>query len=119
MDPLSSIFNVAAYAVPAAAALITGIAALKSSMFTNRQQQETLITRFGKHTRTVKDPGLGFKVPFLDKITSRVSTDRQQTDQTLQVKTKDNLFVNIPFAVQYQVEDTGKFYFGNKDAVAG
>lgn len=96
---------------------ITGIAALISSAFSAGQQREMLITRFGKHIDTIKEPGLHFKMPFIDRAIE-VQTDLQQSSEKLSTKTKDDLFVDLPIAVQFQVEDTAKFYFKNHDAVA-
>src|SRR5687768_4126800 len=115
---LQQAFNMAAQAAPWVAFGITALAAAKSAIFTNKQQQETLITRFGKHIRTVQEPGLNVKVPFIDKIAKVIGTDLLQASEKLATKTKDDLFVELPIAVQFKVTDSPKFYFKNRDATA-
>ena len=74
--------------VVAAAALV--IASM--SFFTVDEREKVLVTRFGEISRTVSDPGLYFKLPIADAITSiedRVvlweNNDRPVQDKTSQV----------------------------------
>lgn len=105
-----------------AAGMIAGgavaLTTLASTLFYCRQQQEVLVTRFGKHIRTVQDPGIKAKVPFIDKIAARIGTDTQQVTETLKTKTKDDLFVGLPIAIQFQVVDAPRYYFMNRDPIA-
>lgn len=114
---LSSIFTMAAYGVGYLSAGLFALSALRSTFFTSQQQQETLVTRFGKHIRTIKEPGLRVKIPFIDKIAKRIGMDLCQTTETLKTKTKDDLFTDLPIAIQYQITDSARFYFQNRDAV--
>ncbi len=120
MDPatLSFAFNVAAQVIGYGTAAVAALLTARSGFFINKQQQESLITRFGKHTRTVQDPGLHLKVPFIDKIAKVLGTDLLQASEKLATKTKDDLFVELPITVQYQLADSAKFYFKNRDAGA-
>jgi regulator of protease activity HflC (stomatin/prohibitin superfamily) len=114
MESLVGIFSTAA----AYAAMGGGIyATLKSTLFTNQQQQQVLITRFGKHIRTVTEAGLSAKIPFIDKIAHRVGMDVVQSSENLETKTKDDLFVKLPISVQYEVSDSALFKFKNRNAV--
>jgi regulator of protease activity HflC (stomatin/prohibitin superfamily) len=110
---LSFAFNAAAYAVPA----ITAMAALYSSIYIVPQRKVGLITRFGKHIRTDENPGLKFKVPFIDQVAARVSTAEHQVEEMLQTKTTDDLFVNLPIAIQFEVNDAPVFHFNKNDPV--
>ena len=74
------------HAVPA----ITAMAALYSSIYIVPQRKVGLITRFGKHIRTDENPGLKFKVPFIDQVAAKVSTAEHQVEEMLQTKTTDD-----------------------------
>ncbi|GAA4528543.1 SPFH domain-containing protein [Brachybacterium paraconglomeratum] len=74
-----------------------------SLMFTVHTQEAVIIERFGKFKR-VANAGLNFKTPFIDNITKPVSLRVQQLEVNIESKTKDNVFVNVPVAVQYQIE---------------
>ena len=74
-----------------------------SLMFTVHTQEAVIVERFGKFKR-VAHAGLNFKTPFIDNITKPVSLRVQQLEVNIESKTKDNVFVNVPVAVQYQIE---------------
>lgn len=114
---ITSLFNLAATVAGSAVALYAGYKTLKGSFFNVQQQQDVLVTRFGKHIRTESQPGLKMRVPFIDRIAS-VSRATFQSSEELNTKTKDDLFVALPITVQYEIMDSSKFYFKNKDAVA-
>lgn len=93
--------DVATYVVFAVVALIV-ISILRSGLFTVHTQQTGVLERFGRFQRTVA-PGLNFKVPFFDKVRGVVSLSIQQIEMKVDTKTKDNVFVSIPVAVQFHI----------------
>ena len=72
------------------------------SFFTVKTAEVAVITRFGRFLR-VADPGLNWKVPFIDSVAGRVSLRVNQNSLTMETKTKDNVFVTIPISVQNRV----------------
>lgn len=60
-----------------------------------------VIQRFGKFVRLV-NPGLNFKLPFIESV-DRVNLQVEQVQVIVETKTKDNVFVKLPIAVQYRV----------------
>jgi regulator of protease activity HflC (stomatin/prohibitin superfamily) len=80
--------------------------------FTVSQRTEALITFFGKHVRTEDRPGLNVKWPWpFNIVTAKIPTDLRQVDEKLDTKTKDDLFVRLPITIQYEVTNTGRYYF--------
>lgn len=118
---LNEVFQAAAQGLPYVAYAIGAYTAYrftKSALFTTTQNEEALITRFGKHVRTEADPGLHVKWPWpINVVSSRIRTDLLQVDEKLDTKTKDDLFVNLPISIQFEVNDSAKFYFENRNAV--
>lgn len=91
---------------------------LCSCIFTVPQRREALITSFGKHVRTVKNPGLNLKWPWPFNIVAiKIPTDLRQVNETLDTKTKDDLFVRLPITIQYEVVNTGRFFFDTNHPV--
>lgn len=87
-----------------------------TSLFTVPQQKEALITTFGKHTRTEKEPGLHLKAPWpFNVVAANVFTGTAQVTDPLTTKTKDDLFVGIPITIQYEVMDSPTYWFKNND----
>ena len=65
-----------------------------------------ILERFGKYTM-VAQPGCHLLNPFLcDCVAAELSMRLQQLDTTCETKTKDNVFLSLRIAVQYQVQQT-------------
>ena len=75
-----------------------------SVLFTVRTQENIIVERFGKF-RKVARPGLNFKAPFVDSTTKPISLRVQQLDVAIETKTKDNVFVTVPVAVQFVIRE--------------
>lgn len=81
---------------------------ISSGFFIVNQQSCAIIERFGKFTRIAR-AGLGFKIPFLDRIAMRLSFKIQQLNVAIETKTQDNVFVNVIIAVQYKILENKVF----------
>ena len=82
--------------------LVLLILVATSSIFTVQTRQAAVIERMGKFHH-VAHAGLNIKIPFVDRVRDRISLQVQQLDVMVETKTQDNVFVQIPVAVQYQV----------------
>jgi regulator of protease activity HflC (stomatin/prohibitin superfamily) len=73
-----------------------------SGVFIVKQQTSALVERFGRFL-AVRSPGLHIKIPFVDKISGRLSLRILQLDVIVETKTKDDVFVKLKVSVQYKV----------------
>jgi regulator of protease activity HflC (stomatin/prohibitin superfamily) len=73
-------------------------------IFTVREQTCAIVQRFGKH-QAIASAGLNFKVPMIDSIVARLDLRIQELTVRCETKTKDNVFVQMTIAVQYQVQN--------------
>ncbi len=83
-------------------AIIVLVTVLKT-LFTVRTATAGVVERFGKFNRIVR-PGLQILVPFAERAFI-VDLQVKQAQFSVETKTKDNVFVQIPVSVQYQVLD--------------
>ena len=74
------------------------------SFFTVKTAEAAVVVRFGKFLR-IAQPGLSWKVPFIDGVAGKVSLRVNQITLTMETKTKDNVFVTIPISVQNRVRE--------------
>lgn len=74
-----------------------------SIFFTVHTQENVLVERFGKFQK-VAGPGLNTKLPFVETTTKPISLRVKQLEVNIETKTKDNVFVTIPVAVQYVID---------------
>ena len=96
MDP-----NTLSFAAFWAVLLIIVLAILQSGFFVVHQQTKEIIERLGKFHR-LAEPGLNFKWPIIDKRVRKVEMRVLQLGVMVETKTKDNVFVKVPVAVQYR-----------------
>ena len=75
---------------------------LFAALFTVKQQTAVIIERFGKFLG-IRQSGLHFKIPFVDRIAGRMSLKIQQLDVLIETKTKDDVFVKLKVSVQFKV----------------
>jgi len=71
-------------------------------VFTVKQQTAAVIERFGKFL-SIRNSGLQFKIPVIDRIAGRINLKIQQLDVLVETKTKDDVFVRLKISVQFQV----------------
>lgn len=70
--------------------------------FVVKQQTTAIVERFGRYL-SIRQSGLQFRIPFIDKIAGRVSLKIQQLDVIVETKTKDDVFVQLKISVQFQI----------------
>jgi regulator of protease activity HflC (stomatin/prohibitin superfamily) len=75
---------------------------IMGSFFTVSTANVAVITRFGTFLKAA-EPGLNWKMPYLDTVSGMVSLRVNQITLTMETKTKDNVFVTIPISVQNRV----------------
>jgi regulator of protease activity HflC (stomatin/prohibitin superfamily) len=78
------------------------IATILSGVFIVKQQTAVLIETFGKFT-SVRQSGIQFKIPFVQRIAARIGLKIQQLDVIIETKTLDDVFVKLKVSVQYVV----------------
>src|SRR5579875_305110 len=83
-------------------ALFVLITVLKT-FYTVRTATAGVVERFGKFDRITR-PGLHVLVPFAERVYF-VDLQVKQAQFSVETKTRDNVFVQIPVSVQYQVLD--------------
>lgn len=75
---------------------------IMDGLFIVRQQTSAIVERFGRFKR-VAPAGLNVKIPFIDRISGRLSLRIQQLEVRIETKTQDNVFVFVVVSVQYYV----------------
>lgn len=71
-----------------------------------REQSVAIIERFGRYHKTSK-AGVHLRIPLgVDNIAARIQLRMLQSENVVETKTKDNVFVALNVATQYRVSDT-------------
>jgi regulator of protease activity HflC (stomatin/prohibitin superfamily) len=74
---------------------------LISGIYVVKQQTAAVIERFGRFT-SIRQSGLHFRIPIIDRIAGRISLRILQLDVIVETKTKDDVFVKLKVSVQYK-----------------
>jgi membrane protease subunit HflC len=97
-------------------ALVIGV-----SVFTVDEREYAIKFRFGQIIKADYEPGIHFKIPFVNnvlKLDRRILTRTNPTEEFLTIK-KKNLYVD--FFIKWRIEDPAKYYIatsGNEEAAA-
>ena len=75
---------------------------LFSAVFTVKQQTAVIVERFGKYN-SIRQSGLHFKIPIIDRLAGKINLKIQQLDVIIETKTKDNVFVKMKVSVQFKL----------------
>ncbi len=98
MEPVSAFLIVILFIF-----LIFVLITVLKTLYTVRTATAAVVERFGKFNR-IERPGLHFLVPYCERV-YMVDLQVKQAQFSVETKTKDNVFVQIPVSVQYQVLD--------------
>ena len=72
------------------------------AVFIVKQQTAVIIETFGRFG-SIRQSGLQFKVPLIQRIAGRLSLKIQQLDVIIETKTLDDVFVKLKVSVQFKV----------------
>ncbi len=82
--------------------IIITILLVFSAAFIVKQQTAVVLERFGKFLN-VRNAGLQFKIPLVDRVAARLSLRIQQLDVIVETKTNDDVFVHLKISIQFQI----------------
>lgn len=82
--------------------LLFGAYVIFSGLFTVKQQTAAVVERLGKF-QSIRQAGLQFKIPVIDRISGRMNLKIQQLDVIVETKTLDDVFVRLKVSVQFKV----------------
>ena len=112
-----------------AAVILVIVAAILAfgSAYSITEQEQAVVTTFGK-AKTVSEPGLHFKIPFIQQVQKVDTTIKgfpigyssatEYIEEVSLMITNDFNFVNVDFFVEYKVSDPVKALFASEEPVA-
>lgn len=89
---------------------VAALTVLFQSVFMVMQTEQVIVLQFGEYVRTVKEPGLSLKIPFVQSI---VKIDRRLLSYDLpprQITLGDQKFLVVDSYTRYRIADPLKFF---------
>ncbi len=97
--------------IPSLVATLAALLLLSMSLFTVEQRQFALVFQFGEVVRIISEPGIQFKVPFIQNVRlydQRIRTIDPESPELFNTKEKKNVLVDS--YVKWRVKDVEQFY---------
>src|SRR4030043_417234 len=90
--------------------IFVGLILLSSTTFTIDEKEQAIITQFGKYIRTIREPGLYFKIPIIQTL--NLFEKRVLTTDAVAVEyiTLDKKRVVVDHVSRWKIEDPLEFY---------
>lgn len=86
-----------------------------NSLFTVEQHEQAIVFQFGKIIRVIKEPGLKFKIPLVNKVTYYDKRILNVTVDDKEIIAKDQKRLIVNAFAKYQIIDAKKFYQSVRD----
>jgi len=97
--------------LPFVAAIVGGLLILAgSSLFVVNQAEQALVLRLGAHRATIKEPGLHFKVPFIEDVVRYDLRLLPLDPPAEEIILGDSKRIVVDTFARYRIEDPLKFY---------
>ena len=90
--------------------VIVIVIVLASSVFTVDETEQAIVTRLGKYVRTVSEPGLGFKTPFIEKVHKFEDRVLEYDAAAAPIITSDKKHLVIDNYARWRIVDPLKLY---------
>lgn len=91
------------------ASIVFGLFVIMSSTFTIREGRQVILTQFGAPIRTVKDAGLHWKVPFIQKVREIDLRILNWDGYPNQIPTRDKKYISVDTTARWRIVDPLKF----------
>ncbi|MEE9240201.1 MAG: protease modulator HflC [bacterium] len=84
--------------------VIAGIL-LMSTFFTIREDQQAVVTRFGKPVRIIKSPGLNYRMPFVEEVTVFSTRLLEYDSSPTEIITQDKKTLKVDNFSRWRISD--------------
>ncbi|MBO9599287.1 MAG: protease modulator HflC [Cohnella sp.] len=90
-----------------------------TSMYVVKEGEYKVILKFGEAVRVVEDPGLHFKIPFIESVSKLPKYQMMYRSQQTQILTKDKKPILVDNYTVWRIDDPEKFLKTAKTVSAG
>ena len=94
---------------------LLGLFLLQASMFTVAENEQVLVTEFGRISGSVSTPGLHWKKPFVQDVLSFDKRWLEWDGSPNQIPTRDKKYIWVDVFARWRIADVTKFYKRMRD----
>ena len=92
------------------AVVVAAVALVASTLFTIDETEQGIVIQFGKYVRSVQEPGLHVKLPFLQAVTTYDKRLLRYDAAPAEFLTRDKKALVVDIYARYRIVDPLKFY---------
>ncbi|MHA7888517.1 MULTISPECIES: protease modulator HflC [Roseicyclus] len=89
--------------------VVLGVAVLLSSIFVVDERQRALVLQFGQIRQVIEEPGLNFKIPFIQEVVYYDSRILALDTETIEVTPSDDRRLVVDAFARYRIADVVRF----------
>ncbi|MBN2144944.1 MAG: protease modulator HflC [Candidatus Aureabacteria bacterium] len=89
--------------------LLIGLGVLAASVYTIDEREQVVITQFRRPVRVIKEPGVHFKLPFIQEINRFEDRIMQWDGESSRIPTEDKRYIWIDTTARWKIADPLKF----------
>ena len=95
--------------------IILLVVCLVSSAFIVKETETAIVTEFGKPKKTILEPGLYFRIPFIQKVMKFESRVLEWDGDRTEIPTYDKKFIFVDTFARWKISDPLQFFKALKD----
>jgi len=96
--------------IPIVVLIILAVILSAAAIFTIDEKEQAIVTQLGKWVRTVKEPGLNFRIPFVQKVHKFEDRVLEYDAAVAKVITSDKKHLMLDNYARWRIMDPLKFY---------
>jgi membrane protease subunit HflC len=96
--------------IPVIVVIIVAVVLATGVLFTVDEKEQAIVTQLGKYVRTIKEPGLHFRIPFVQKVHKFEDRILEYDAAVAKVITSDKKHLMLDNYARWRIIDPLKFY---------
>jgi len=96
--------------IPIIVLIVVAVILSAAAMFTIDETEQAIVTQLGKYVRTVKEPGLNFRIPLIQKVHKFEDRILEYDAAVAKVITSDKKHLMLDNYARWRITDPLKFY---------
>ncbi len=96
--------------IPVIVVIVVAIVVATGVLFTVDEKEQAIITQLGEYVRTIKEPGLNYKIPLIQKVHKFEARVLEYDAAVAKVITSDKKYLMLDNYARWRIVDPLKFY---------
>jgi len=96
--------------IPIIVLIVVAVILSAAAIFTIDETEQAIVTQLGKYVRTIKEPGLNFRIPFIQKVHRFEDRILEYDAAVAKVITSDKKHLMLDNYARWRIIDPLKFY---------